>query len=128
MSSDEAASVAQRSFLICNLFESEILVWLLLRNWNHPLAEDEEYRSNLLEAATSVLDAAATPGCTEVFISELPARDMNLIAAIWYAESCALQQPDSTKNANQRQLRKEWLNHIRKFLPSCFCPADDLTP
>ena len=54
--SGNPGSNAERALAICSLFESEVLIWLLLRTWQHPFAEDATYRNELLESATAVLD------------------------------------------------------------------------
>jgi len=122
---DVPGSNAERSLTICSLFESEVLVWLLLRNWHHPLTDDGEFRNQLLETATSVLDTAATGPQDSVFIEGLPASDMNLIAAIWYAENRALEDSE-TESGGDRGVRVRWLEAVRRALPSCFCPQDRL--
>jgi len=122
---DVPGSNAERSLAICSLFESEVLVWLLLRNWDHPLAEDGDFRNQLLETATAVLDTAATGPRNSVFIEGLPAPDMNLIAAIWYAENRALEDME-TESGGAREARLRWLDAVRRGLPSCFCPQDRL--
>lgn len=117
----EHDSNAGRSLAICGLFESELLLQLMLLQWKHPLAEDAEYRTNLLETATEVLDAAARgPGEAE-FIQGLPPNEMNLVAAIWYAEQRALEEDDQ-----ERAGREQWLMDVRRSLPSCFCDPDEL--
>jgi hypothetical protein len=118
-------SNAERSKVICSLFESEVLVWLLLRNWNHPLAEDIEFRNDLLETATEVLNSAATSSKEAIFIEGLPATDMNLIAAIWYAENVSLED-SRTASPEKHKARLDWLESVRRSLPSCFCPQDNL--
>ncbi len=117
-------SNARRSLAICSLFESELLVRLIMQHWQHPLADHQEFRDQLLETATNVLDAAANDSrCS--FISGMPASDMNLISAIWYAEHRAIE--DARLNASEElDGRVRWLNTIRRSLPSCFCPQDDL--
>jgi len=122
---DDAGSNAERSLAICSLFESEILLWMLLRHWDHPLAEDEDFRNELLETATAVLDAAAHGACDAVFIQRMPASDMNLVAALWYAENRALEDCEGGLH-EQRASRLRWLGAVRQALPSCFCPQDDL--
>jgi hypothetical protein len=55
-------------------------------------------------------------------IEELPAKDTNLVAAIWYAEWCALQNADiSDRN---RKARQKWLETVRRAFPSCFCDPE----
>lgn len=46
-----ARSIAKACLQMTGLFEAELLTELMLRFWNHPLAEDEDFRSSLLEAA-----------------------------------------------------------------------------
>ena len=118
-------SSAKRSLAICPLFESEVLIWLLLRTWNHPLAEDGDFRNQLLETATEVLSTAAagSQGCA--FIAGLPASDMNLIAAVWYAENRALEDLGADVGEDAAA-RLDWLAAVRRALPSCFCPQDHL--
>lgn len=118
-------SNAERSLAICSLFESEVLVRLLLRHWHHPLAENGDFRNELLETATAVLDTAATSPQNCLFIEGLPASDMNLIAAIWYAENRALENV-GTESGEDRAARLRWLEAVRKALPSCFCPQSHL--
>ena len=118
-------SNAERSKAICSLFESEVLVWFLLRNWHHPFAEDIEFRNDLLETGAEVLNRAAAEPKESIFIEGLPAPDMNLIAAIWYAENISLEDTES-KSPEDYQARLEWLESVRRALPSCFCPQDHL--
>ena len=122
---DDAGSNAERSLAICSLFESEILLWMLLRHWDHPLAEDEDFRNELLETATAVLDAAAHGAPDAVFIQGMPASDMNLVAALWYAENRAIEDGGGTFCGHCNS-RLQWLGAVRQALPSCFCPQDDL--
>ncbi|HUT95513.1 MAG TPA: hypothetical protein VMY37_39020 [Thermoguttaceae bacterium] len=122
---DVPASNAERSLAICSLFESEVLVWLLLRNWHHPLAEDDDFRNQLLETATAVLDTAAHGPRNSVFIEGMPASDMNLVAALWYAENRALEDLQ-IESSEEHGARLRWLEAVRRGLPSCFCPQDNL--
>ena len=122
---DLPTSNAARSLAACSLFESELLIWLMLCNWRHPLAENGDFRSELLETAAAVLDEAASGPGENVFIEGLPAADMNLIAAIWYAEHQSLADV-STKSPEEHQARLRWLAAVRRALPSCFCPQDHL--
>jgi hypothetical protein len=123
---DIPKSNAERSRAICSLFESEVLVWLLLRNWDHPFSEDIEFRNGLLETAAEVLNTAAARPQVSLFIEGLPATDMNLIAAIWYAENLAIEDSKDETPENY-QARLKWLGSVRRALPSCFCPQDHLT-
>jgi hypothetical protein len=123
----ESSNNAEKSLLICALFESELLTWLMLRNWNHPFKDDRDYRSQLLERATEVLAAAVHHGENHMFLQGVPAKDMNLVAAIWYAECLAVEQLQGV-DEERRLDRVEWLNNVRRALPSCFCAVDDLPP
>ena len=118
-------SNAERSLAICSLFESEVLVWLLLRNWRHPLAEDADFRNQLLETATALLETAATGPTDSVFIEGVPASDMNLVAAVWYVENQGLDGLENESGGDHRS-RLRWLEAVRRALPSCFCPQDHL--
>ncbi len=100
-------------------------MWLLLRNWHHPLAEDEDFRVQLLETATAVLDTAAKGARDCVFIEGMPASDMNLVAALWYAENRALEDVQN-ESGEEIAARLDWLEAVRRGLPSCFCPQDNL--
>ena len=112
-------NTAKRCLAICPLFEAELLVELMLRSWGHPFAINESFRQGLLESATELLVTASDESCNEVFIEGLPAREMNFVAAIWYAEWCAVQD-----DAHERDAREKWLSDVRRSLPSCFCPTD----
>ncbi len=122
---DREESNAARSFAFCSMFESEILTWLMLRNWDHPLAEDEDHRSQLLESAAELLKEAAEGPEDQVFIEGIPARDMNLVSAIWYVEYLAIEGTASSNDPGIAQ-RRQWLSEVRRTLPSCFCPLDNL--
>ena len=122
---DQEESNAARSFSFCSMFESELLTWLMLRNWNHPLAEDEDHRSQLLETATEVLREASEGPEDHVFVGGMPARDMNLVSAIWYVECLAIKDTGGSDDPGIAQ-RRQWLSEIRQTLPSCFCPVDHL--
>jgi len=100
-------------------------VHLILHNWNHPLAEDDEYRSQLLETAVDVLNVAATGPRDQVFIEGLPATDMNLVAALWYAEHRAIQDAQATCQEGI-EARQQWLNTVQRTLLSCFCSQEFL--
>jgi hypothetical protein len=110
---------AQRCLAICPLFEAELLLELMLINWEHPFAQEESFRQALLESGTELLMAASDDACTEVFIEGLPTREMNLVSAVWYAEWCGVQDDN-----RERELRQKWLSEVRRALPSCFCPTD----
>jgi hypothetical protein len=116
-------SIAEKCLQITSLFEAELLVRLMLRNWQHPFADDPEFANDLLEAASESLRLAA--GGTAL-IEGLPARSLNFVAAIWYAENCAIQ--DGQRDPEKNEARNEWLFAVRRSLPSCFCDPSDLPP
>lgn len=116
-------SVAKKVFEFMGLFESELLVELMLRFWRHPLADDREFRNDLLELAT---EALRTSIAGTQLIESLPPGDMNLIAAVYYAEWSNL------ANLGENQVdyyleRNEWLRTVRHAVPSCFCRPDELS-
>lgn len=116
-------NTAGHCFAFCSLFESEILLHLILEKWNHPLSSDDGFRQDILETAASLLETAADEHCTDVFIEGMKANQMNFIAAIWYVEFCSIQDP-----VENRQERHNWLVDVRRSLPSCFCSTELLEP
>jgi len=114
-------NTAKRCLAICPLFEAELLLELMLRDWKHPFAAEESFRQNLLESATELLMAASDDSCTEVFIEGMSAYEMNFVSAVWYIEWSAVQD-----DCQVQERRREWLRDIRRSLPSCFCPTDFL--
>jgi hypothetical protein len=115
-------SVAEQSLKLIGLFESELLLHLMLCHWNHPLADDADFRNDLLETAAEVLRASLQG---QKLIDNLPPPEMNLVAALWYAELVQLSESDSPDDEQITQ-RKEWVNQLRKAVPSCFCASDRL--
>lgn len=116
-------STAKRCLAMCPLFEAELLLQLMMRNWKHPLAEDEAFRQSLIESATELLIVASDEGCSQEFFDGLPARELNFVAAVWYVEWCGVQD-----DGKEREARIKWLNDVRRSLPSCFCRGDFLEP
>lgn len=116
-------SIAAASLEFTGLFEAELLLELMLRYWQHPLAGDRDFRCSLLEQAASVLQAAVDG--MQLF-DEIAAENTTLVAALWYVESMELQQETGEKVVARDQ-RKQWLDRVRQALPSCFCNPDDLT-
>jgi hypothetical protein len=114
-------SVARRCLELANLFEAELLAELMLRYWMHPLADNSEFRNDLLEAATQALQNA-TKG--ERFFDSLAPDNMNLVAAIWYAEWAAMSTSESEDSADMHQQRERWLENVKRAVPSCF--SDDV--
>lgn len=116
-------SIAKKSLEMTGLFEAEIFVWLLLKAWEHPVADDKDFQTDLLENAAEALRAASAG---HQMIQGLPARDMNFIAAIWYAETCSLEAGGG--DLPNVEARKDWLASVRRTLPSCFCDPSNLGP
>jgi|ERR1700722_2584846 len=116
-------SIAKLSLQMTGLFEAEVFVRLMLWRWNHPYADDKEYANSLLEGAAEALRQACDGGRV---IEDIPAAKLNFVAAVWYAEYCAIQ--DSDEDPKRRRARKVWLNSVRHALPSCFCDPSDLPP
>jgi hypothetical protein len=101
------------------LFEAELLIELMLRYWNHPLAADAEFRNHLLESAAEVLRASIAG---QQFMEDLPPKHMNFVAAVWYVEWSALHNGEVERKVQ----RRKWLDKVHKAVPSCFCPPDGL--
>jgi hypothetical protein len=112
-------SVAKKCLAFSGLFEAELLIELMLRYWSHPLAADEEFRNELLEGAAHVLRSCV--GGHQA-LEDIPAKQMNFVAAVWYVEWRSLN--DGADDPNRR--RRKWLEQLRQSLPSCFCPPDSL--
>jgi hypothetical protein len=111
--------VAKKCLDLSGLFEAEVLIELMLRYWQHPLAADRDFRNGLLEGAADVLRACVAG---QRVMADLPPKKMNFIAAVWYVEWNALA---SGADDPQGQ-RQAWLEAVRKSIPSCFCPPDRL--
>lgn len=119
---DSNRSIAEASLELSELFEVEVLVELMLRFWQHPLAEDRAFRNLLLENAIEALHASVGGA---VLITDIAPKNMNLIAALWYAELTAV-QVGTKEPIKAREERLQWLDQIKQSLPSCFCNPDDL--
>jgi hypothetical protein len=113
-------SIAKKCLAFSGLFEAELLVELMLRYWGHPLAADPEFRNELLEGAAGVLRASV--GGQQV-MEDIPARQMNFVAAVWYVEWNTLNSGEAQEAQEQR---RAWLDKVRQSIPSCFCPPGDL--
>src|ERR1700684_130796 len=110
-------SISKNALQFCGFFESELLLELMLRYWQHPFAADASFRRSLLESAAEVLRSADS-GAT--LIEGLGGENMNLVAAIWYAESAAVSD-DRDCDSQVLQSRQAWLETLMRALPSCFC-------
>ncbi len=114
-------SLPERSLAFCDLFEAELLLELMFRYWQHPCADDPEYRNHVLESAASVLAEAARG---VIHIQDLPPEKMNLVAAVFYVERCAAAEPSESPMVAES--RVEWLERVHRALPSCFCDPDTM--
>lgn len=110
------------SLKLASLYEAELLVELMLRYWSHPHRDDADYRNALLESAVGVLKASAEG---TQFIDALPPQAMNLVAAVWYVEWNALDEPAIPDHSVQ-DARQEWVETVRRSIPACFCDPQDL--
>lgn len=113
-------SVAKQSLRFTGIFEAELLVSLMLRNWNHPLAGDRAFENGLLESAAEVLRASVAG---QKVIEDLSPDSMNFVAALWLAEATTL-SADPEIPAKERRAREKWLETVRRAVPSCFCEPD----
>jgi hypothetical protein len=116
----DVPSLAKLSLQLTGLFEAEVLVELMLRQWKHPLTDQAEFRDQLLEQATDVLTAAAAG---EIVLDDMKPENIGLIAAICIAEKVTLGTDDSISEA-ELAARQAWLDAVHKALPSCFCDPD----
>jgi hypothetical protein len=110
-------SVARRSLQFASLFEAELLIELMLRFWQHPFSDDADYRNDLLEKATEVLQHAVNGG---QLLETLPAELTNFVAAVWYAEWVAMSGSAAEDPPDIQANRSRWLEDIRRAVPSCF--------
>jgi len=115
-------TTADESYQFSGLFEAELLLELMLRYWDHPLADDREFRNELIERASEVL-LRSRKG--ERLLLDVPPYQMNFIAAIWHAESLMVGD-DAAGNEPKSSERLAWLDTVRRVLPSCFCDPGDL--
>jgi len=113
-------STAKQSYDFSGLFEAELVLELMLRFWQHPLAEDASFRNWLLEGASEALRQSAEGA---KLLEYLKPEDVNFVAAVWYVEWCAVGASQTDEVSVRRQ---QWLETIRRILPSCFCDSSDL--
>jgi len=113
-------SIAEESLRMTGLFEAELLVELILRHWRHPLADDADFRIELLEQAAEALRLAVAGN---ELIPGLPPAKMSLVAAIWFAEN-SLSSGVRPEEAADTPARVAWLEAVRRSLPSCFCDPE----
>jgi hypothetical protein len=112
-----ARSIARACLGLTGLFEAELLIELLLRFYEHPLAKDADFRASLLEGAAEALRASVSG---QRLFDDLAPANVNFVAALWYAESLALSS-SSDPVASEGDGRRKWLETIPRVLPSCFC-------
>jgi hypothetical protein len=62
-------SVAKKCLAFSGLFEAELLLELMLRFWEHPLAADRDFRNDLLENAADALRSSISG---QQLIEEIP--------------------------------------------------------
>jgi hypothetical protein len=116
-------SIARQSLRLTGMFEAELLVELMLRIWHHPLATSPDFRNDLLESAAAVLRASLDG---ERCFIEIDPQNVNLVAAIWYAEVGAIEgNPDIS--TTERTHRRKWTETLKRSVPSCFCNPDRLS-
>lgn len=114
--------IAKTSLNFTGLYESELLVELMLRYWNHPNADDVDFRNVLLETAAEALRAAVAGQC---LIEGLPPDQMNLVSAIWFAEWNRISN-DAELSEHERLSIETWLVTLRRSVPGCFCDHEYL--
>ena len=110
-------SIVQRCLAFAGLFEAELLTELMLRYWQHPLADDQNYRNDLLESATGVLEHAANG---ERLLETLAPEETNFVVALWYSEWAAMPASAAEDSPELHERRKKWLEDVRRAIPSCF--------
>jgi hypothetical protein len=112
-------SIAKGCLKFTGLFEAEVLLELMVRHWGHPLAADREFRNELLEGAAEALRLCVSG---QRIVEEVPPEQTSFVAAVWYVEWCAL----SAGADDPQGQRQAWLDRVRQYLPSCFCPTGEL--
>jgi len=112
-------SIAARCLALSGLFETELLLELMLRFWKHPLADDSEFRNQLLELAVELLRVAVDG---HEVLQSIPPEEVNLVLAIWAAESNSANDSGSVQVTE----RIEWLERVKHAIPSCFASQDYL--
>jgi hypothetical protein len=115
-------SIAKACLRLTGLFEAELLTELILRHWEHPCGADQTFRSALLESAAEVLRASIKG---ERLFEDIDPPNVNFVAALWYSESVALEQPSDIPK-EELAGRRVWLETIPRAVPSCFCNPDFL--
>lgn len=114
-------SIAKDAMRFCKLFEGELLLELMLRYWEHPLADDEPFRQQLVEDAHEALRQSVEG---TVLLVDMKPSEMNFVSAVWYVEWSYV---TSATNSDPDGRRQAWLERVRRAVPSCFCSQNDLT-
>lgn len=112
-----AKRIAKTSLNFTGLYESELLVELMLRHWSHPNVDDAVFRNDLLEIAAEALRAAVAG---QQLIEGLPPDQMNLVSAVWFAEWNRISN-DPDLSDEERSAVEGWLAIIRRSIPASFC-------
>jgi len=117
-----AKHIAQTSLNFTGLYESELLVELMLRYWKHPKADDVVFRNELLEIAAAALRAAVAG---QQLIEGLPSDQMNLVSAVWFAEWSRIYSGTGLGD-EERIAGQAWLATLRRSIPGSFCDQRNL--
>ena len=112
-----AKQIAKVSLDFTGLYESELLTELMLRFWNHPNADNADFRNILLETAAEALRATVAG---QQLIEGLPPNEMNLVSAICFAEWNRIEN-DTEVSSDERAAVETWLATLRRSIPACFC-------
>ena len=115
---NEQLNLPKLLYGITGTFEFELLIELLLRQWNHPLALNEEYRNDLMEAVAEALNQA---GQGKSLTEEMKPNEVNMIFAAWHIETSLVA---NEQDQDLKKQREQWLLSLRRSLPSCFCNQD----
>lgn len=110
-------SIAKGCLQFTGLFEAELLTELVLRFWEHPLANDRSFRNDLLESASEILRASVAG---QRMFEELEPKNVNFVAALWHAEYVGL-STETESSPKEAKARRKWLNAVMHAVPSCFC-------
>ena len=104
-------SVVRQCLEFASLYEAELLTELMLRHWRHPLANHEDFRNELLEAATEALRSAAAG---DRLLESVSPESTSFVAAIWYAEWVAMPSSEAEDSRELHQRREKWLEDVKR--------------
>ena len=113
-------SLAAKGLILASTYEAELLTELMLRYWQHPLADDKEFRNGLVEDATTHLKRVVNG---EKLFDDVPAESTSFVAAVVYAEWAYLENGGDDPGG----MRRRWIDNVRRTITSCFCHPDDLS-